>query len=108
MPFHRSEEHNPVQMFPGVTRRLISAGERTMAVRIDLAPGSRVPRHSHPHEQVGYVASGRMRLTIGEESRLLGTGEGYSIPSGVEHSVDEVPESCVAIDIFSPVREEYL
>lgn len=78
-----------------------------MAVRIELAKGSEVPLHSHPHEQIGFVLSGRLFFTIGDESKMLEAGDGYVIPSRLLHSV-QAPEDSVAIDIFSPVREEYL
>ncbi len=107
MGFTKADQHAAIQMLPGVTRRLISAGGRSMAVRVVLAKGSIVPLHSHPHEQIGFVAQGRMRITVAGETALLDAGDGYSIPSNVTHSV-EVPEDTVAVDIFSPVREEYL
>lgn len=105
--FVRSDRNRPVQMFPGVTRTLVCHGERAMAVRIELARGSRVPPHSHPHEQIGFVASGKLQFTVAGETRLLAAGDGYAIPSNVLHSV-EAPEDSIAIDVFSPVREEYL
>lgn len=106
MVFLPQEANPPVQMLPGVTRRLVSAGERMMAVRFDLFQGSDLPSHSHPHEQIGFVVSGSLRLTVGDETRLLKEGDGYSIPSGVVHSAQAV-EDTVAIDVFSPPREDY-
>ena len=105
--FWNAKEAKPVEMLPGVTRRVISCGERVLAVRVEMVGGSTIPPHNHPHEQIGFVASGRVRFTIGDSTALLEAGDGYSIPSGVAHSVD-VLEDSVAVDIFSPVREEYL
>ncbi len=107
MSHWRAGEQRPVDMAPGVQRRLVSVGERAMAVRFEMARGSSIPLHSHPHEQIGFVVAGSLRFTIGSETQLLKAGDGYAIPSNVLHGV-EVPEDAVAIDIFSPIREEYL
>lgn len=107
MPVTRSGEKTPVHMFSGVTRQLITHGERSMVVRIDMQKGSHIPSHSHPHEQIGFVSSGSMQLTISGEASLLSAGDSYSIPSNALHSVNAV-EDCVAVDVFTPVREEYL
>jgi quercetin dioxygenase-like cupin family protein len=96
-----------IQMFPGVTRQLITHGEKAMVVRIAMMQGSHIPSHSHPHEQIGFVMSGRMRLTISGDPLVLSEGDAYAIPSNALHAVDAV-EDCVAIDVFTPLREEYL
>lgn len=94
-------------MFPGVVRRTLNSGERTTLVEVALDEGATVPEHTHPHEQIGYVASGRVRFVIDGEERELSAGDGYLIPSGRPHLVTAL-EPSVCIDIFSPVREEYL
>jgi len=66
-----------------------------------------VPAHSHPHEQIGYVASGRVRFDIDGDVRELSAGDGYLIPGGRTHAVTAL-EASVCVDVFSPVREEYL
>ena len=107
MSFIRAGRNRPVQMFPGVTRQLVTHGERAMVVRIEMAEGSHIPAHSHLHEQIGFMATGKMRLTIAGETMELQAGDAYAIPSHAIHSVDAVVD-CVAMDVFSPVREEYL
>jgi len=96
-----------VEMVPGVVRRSIAWGERAHVVELHLKKGSNVPLHSHHHEQCGYLVSGRFAFTIGGKTEEVGPGGGWFIPGGVEHGVD-VLEDSVAIDVFSPVREEYL
>ena len=74
---------------------------------LELSPGCLVPRHSHPHEQVGIVLEGELEFTIGDETRIVKTGEVFVIPGGVEHSVKVGEQPARALDIFSPVREDY-
>ncbi len=105
--FSPNDESNPVEMLPGVIRRTLSRGDHTLLCEITLASGSVVPAHEHPHEQIGYVVRGRLTFRIGDEERELAAGDGYVIPGNVSHAVTALEES-IAIDIFSPVREEYL
>lgn len=83
------------------------AGERAMLNYIAMEPGSVVPLHSHPHEQLGYVLSGSITLSIAGEPTVLGPGHGYTLAGGVEHSGTAGPEGCVVVDVFAPVREDY-
>jgi quercetin dioxygenase-like cupin family protein len=94
-------------MFPGVTRRTLNSGVSTTLAEITLATGSVVPSHTHPHEQIGYVVSGRVLFEIAGEKRELGPGDSYLIPGGQPHEVTTL-EDAICIDIFSPVREEFL
>lgn len=95
-----------VEMFTGVVRRTLNAGERTMLCEIELAKGAVVPMHTHPHEQIGYLSRGRLRFQIGDEVREIGQGDSWLVPGGVPHEVVALEDS-IAIDIFSPPREEY-
>jgi len=68
-----------------------------------------VPTHAHPHEQIGMVYSGRAILRIGDEEREVGPGDFYRIPAGVPHSDTCVgDEPFVMLDIFYPVREDFI
>jgi quercetin dioxygenase-like cupin family protein len=105
--FRANAEASAVQMFPGVVRRTLNSGERTTLIEVTIAQGAAVPAHSHPHEQAGYVASGRVRFVIGGEARDLAAGDSYLVPGNATHEVTAL-EASVCIDVFSPVREEYL
>ncbi len=105
--FRTNDECTMVQMFEGVVRRTLTSGKRMTVCEISLAAGASVPSHLHEHEQAGYVAAGRVIFDIGGEKRELRAGDGYLAPSGVAHGVTAL-EPSVCIDIFSPVRTEYL
>jgi len=104
--FTRSAETSVVEMAPGIVRRTLGWGDRMLVAEVSLAKGSIVQPHAHPHEQVGYVAQGRLQFTIGEATAVLERGDGYAIPGGVSHSVVALADS-IAVDVFSPVRQEY-
>jgi quercetin dioxygenase-like cupin family protein len=94
-------------IFPGV-EITTSAGSQLMISHVTLEPHSLVPDHSHPHEQMGILLSGQLEFTIGGITRLLGPGDIWRIPGGVVHRVRALDEPAVAIDVFHPIREDYL
>jgi quercetin dioxygenase-like cupin family protein len=94
------------EIFPGVEIRAV-AGDELMISVVHLEPGAEVLEHSHPHEQMGYLVSGRLEFTIGGITRLLGPGDQWRIPSGVPHRVLAVDGPALAIDVFHPVRDDY-
>lgn len=92
---------------PGIQKKTLVWGKTTLMAEFLLAAGSILPAHSHPHEQTGYLVRGHMTLTIGEDRFDVVPGDSWNIPSSVEHNA-EIHEDSVAIEIFSPVREDYL
>jgi quercetin dioxygenase-like cupin family protein len=84
------------------------AAEKMMLSVVDLEPGSVVQEHSHPHEQVGMLLAGKATFFIGDEQKTLGPGDLYRIPGHVRHKVIVLDEPARALDIFCPIREDYL
>lgn len=105
--FYQLDALAEVPLFDGVSARFL-AGGRMMFSFVRLAPGAIVATHDHPHEQLGYMLEGSMRLTIGDDERDLGPGDAYAIPGGVSHSATGGPAGGLALDVFSPLREDYL
>ncbi len=101
----------PLEVAAGVTLRLVS-GDKAMLSFVTLQPGAMVPLHSHPHEQLGTGLEGELMLYIGglepEHGRLIRSGDSYVIPGGVLHAArNDSNAPCVALDVFSPLREDY-
>jgi quercetin dioxygenase-like cupin family protein len=82
-------------------------GEQTLLGEFRLDAGAEVPAHHHPYEQTGYLVSGRLRFTVAGDRFDAVPGSSWSIPEDVEHAA-EVLEDSVVIEVFAPVREEYL
>jgi quercetin dioxygenase-like cupin family protein len=91
----------------GIARQMI-VGERLMICRLRFAPGVVTTPHDHPHEQMTLVERGRARFLIGSEERIAEAGDVLHFPSGVWHGATMLEEEVVLIDIFSPVREDFL
>ncbi len=94
------------ELAPGVVMRSAYL-KNVMVTFVDLAHESVVPLHSHPHEQISVIVSGRMIFTVEGEDREVGPGEVVLIPSGAEHGVKVTQGPAVAYDCWSPIREDY-
>lgn len=92
---------------PNIEQKTFVYGDKTLMTEFRLGKGSVLPMHRHPHEQTGYLVTGHLKLTIGGETHDVTPGDAWCIPSGVEHGAETV-EDTVAIEVFSPVREDYL
>lgn len=88
----------------GVLLKKLGTGSNMNVLHWNMADGSVVPLHQHPHEQFGYVISGGFDMVIGAERATLKAGDSYFIPSGLPHGFTALGET-EAIDVFSPVRE---
>ncbi len=96
----------PVEMITNLFRRTLGETASIQVVEIRAKQGVRVPLHKHPHEQVGYVVSGELEITIAGVAHRCKSGDSYVILGNVEHEALFVVESTV-IDCFSPPREDY-
>lgn len=105
--FATASDDGYVDALPGIRRKTLSHGGATMLTEFRLDAGATLPVHDHPEEQTGYLVAGRLRLTIGGETRVVGPGDGWSIPGGVPHG-GEALDDAVAVEVFSPLREDYL
>ena len=91
----------------GILQKTLVYGQKTLMVEFRLQKGAVLPMHKHPHEQTGYLVSGRLDLTIGNDTRQQGPGDSWCIPGDTEHGAKALEDS-VAVEVFSPLREDYL
>ena len=91
----------------GIERQMI-VGERLMICRLTLGPRVDTPAHSHPHEQMTIVERGRARFTIDGRERIAAAGDVLHVPPNVVHGATMLDEEVVLVDIFTPIREDFL
>jgi quercetin dioxygenase-like cupin family protein len=82
-------------------------GDRTLMAEFHLSQGAVIPPHSHPHEQTGYLVTGRILFTVDGRKQEVETGDSWCILSEVPHSAEALEDSII-VEVFSPVREDYL
>jgi quercetin dioxygenase-like cupin family protein len=92
---------------PGIERRMM-VGEQVMICRLRFDPHTVTPVHTHPHEQMTIVERGRVKFYIGPEAHIVGPGDVLHFPSNVEHGATMLDEEVVLMDIFTPIREDFL
>jgi quercetin dioxygenase-like cupin family protein len=105
--FYKKEDSPYRHPLEGVSFKSLAHGEKTHLTEFRLDKGSIIPTHAHPHEQTGYLISGKMKFTIAGEVFMAEAGDGWNIAGNIEHGVD-VLENAVVIEVFSPAREDYL
>ncbi|ATW28243.1 cupin domain-containing protein [Candidatus Formimonas warabiya] len=103
----KASDQGYIRVLDGVERKTLTYGEHTLFTEFRLEKGHVLPRHQHPQEQTGYLVSGHILLTIGDEKYDMEPGDSWAILGGTEHGA-EILEDSVAIEVFSPVRADYL
>lgn len=107
-PQHTDWASIPVeQLEEGIERQMI-VGEKVMICRLRFAPNIVTPAHDHPHEQMTIVERGRALFTIGDEQRIAKAGDVLHFPPGTWHGATMLDEEVILVDIFSPIREDFL
>lgn len=100
--------HVPVEKLgEGVERQMI-VGEKIMICRLRFAPRIVTPAHEHPHEQITLVEEGRVIFIVGDEERIAQAGDVLHFPPHSWHGATMLDEEVILIDIFSPIREDFL
>jgi len=91
----------------GIERQMV-VGQQMMICRFRFAPLLVTPQHRHAHEQMSMVVKGRVRFFVEGEERIVSPGDVLQFPSNCLHGATMMDEEVVLIDIFTPVREDFL
>jgi quercetin dioxygenase-like cupin family protein len=105
-PFADLSALPPRQIWESVAVRTVD-GERLTLGIVELDPNAVVPEHRHDHEQLGMVLQGSLEFRVGGDTRQLGPGGTWRIPSNVPHEVTVGSEGAVVIDVFAPARQDW-
>jgi quercetin dioxygenase-like cupin family protein len=105
--FTKKSDTDYRELLAGVKMKTLAHGEKTLLAEFHLKKGAAVPMHAHIYEQTGYMVSGKIQFKIGAAQFECAPGDTWCIPGDVQHGV-EVLENSVVVEVFSPVREDYL
>ena len=89
-----------------ISRKIVT-GEREMLAQVYLKRGCLVPMHAHESEQMTYILQGALRFLVDGEEVVVREGEVLHIPSGIPHQAEAL-EDTLELDVFSPVRAEWV
>ena len=110
MTILRYHEMTAEQLREGVERR-IGHTDNLMIVVLDLDDGPKDepdPPHSHPHEQIGYVAEGDILFVMDGQRTRLQPGDVFLVPPGRPHSIQQLTQKVRLVDCFTPIRDDFL
>lgn len=105
--FTKDNPEGFIDALPGIQRKTLVHGEKTLLSKFLMAKGSQLPLHAHPNEQTGYLLSGHIQLFAGDIMMDAWPGDSWCIPAGQPHRAEILEDSHV-IEVFSPVRPDYL
>jgi quercetin dioxygenase-like cupin family protein len=91
--------------------RLLAQTDRLMTAVIDFSDGPTNrpdPAHSHPHEQITYVAQGEIYFCVEDEKHHLRSGDLFTVPGNVPHSIQLLTDKVRLVDTFTPIRDDFL
>jgi len=91
----------------GIERQMV-VGQKIMICRFRFDPFVVTPAHRHPHEQMTLVMQGKVKFIIEDETRIVSAGDVLHFPSNHWHGATMLDEEVVLIDVFSPIREDFL
>ena len=91
----------------GVSRKFLGWDNQIMMVKVKFEKGAEGAAHQHFHTQTTYCAEGLFEFTIGDEKQTVKAGDGVYIPPNIMHGAICLEEG-ILIDVFSPVREDFL
>ncbi|MBW1782811.1 MAG: cupin domain-containing protein [Deltaproteobacteria bacterium] len=105
--FYKKNNTGYKTLAEGVQLKTLVHGEKTHLCEFRIQKGSQVPEHSHPHEQSGYLISGRIKFILKDEAFEAEPGDSWCVPGDDVHAA-EVLEDSVMVEVFCPVRQDYL
>ena len=105
--FYKPDSSNYRELLSGVSMKPLSHGENSMLCEFRLKRGAIIPTHQHPQEQTGYLVRGILRFFGDEGEITVEAGCSWNFKGGVVHGAEALDDS-VVIEVFSPLRPEYL
>src|SRR3982751_3059809 len=92
---------------PGLRRKIMAWDERLMLVKVEFEKAAVGTPHKHPHTQITHVESGIFEVEIGNERKVLTTGDAFYVPPNTMHGV-VCHDAGTLVDMFSPMREDFV
>ena len=104
--FGKNSDNGYTEILSGVKVKTLVYGDTSLMTEFILKKGSILPEHTHIHEQIGYLVKGKIKLFIESKSKIINQGDSWCVTSNKKHKA-EIIEDSIALEIFTPSREEY-
>ncbi|MFY0618378.1 cupin domain-containing protein [Shimia sp.] len=96
-----------VNVQSGLARKVAAYSDNVMCVEVHFEAGTVAALHSHPHEQITYVISGKFEFKVGEETYVVSAGDSLYKQPDILHGATCL-EAGTLLDIFTPHREDFV
>ena len=105
--FFQGKQNDWEKAGEGITRQITGFNDNLMMVKVKFEKGAIGYLDDHIHTQASYVASGKFKITINGNSEVLKAGDSFFVEPNLKHGA-ECLEAGLLIDIFSPLREDFI
>lgn len=105
--FGFNEQIQPEVCGEGTTRKILTYNEDLMMVEVTFAKGAIGAEHTHPHQQICYIAKGSFEFNLDGEKKVVKQGDSILIPGNINHGVKAL-EDAIIVDTFTPMRKDFL
>ena len=105
--FFLSKDLQEVDVAQGMKRKIVAYNDNLMMVEIHFKKGTVAAMHSHPHEQITYIISGKFEFTVGDKTVILVAGDSTFKQPNIMHGAVCL-EDGVLVDAFTPARKDFL
>ncbi|MCI8879366.1 MAG: cupin domain-containing protein [Clostridiaceae bacterium] len=91
----------------GVVRKVKGYLDDLMLVELHWKAGQEGALHTHPHRQCTYVLSGAFESNVEGAKQVLRAGDCVYTAGGQLHGLLALEDGAI-LDVFTPVREDFL
>ena len=95
------------QVDDGLSRKVAAHNDNLMIVEVHFVEGTTAPLHSHEHEQITYVISGKFEFMVGDQTYIISAGDSLYKQPNIIHGATCL-ETGTLLDVFTPHREDFL
>lgn len=105
-PIHHSAVAG-IPALPGIIRKPLAYNPDGNLNFFELKKGSYIPLHHHEPSQIGFIITGKVRFFTETEEFIVTPGFSYVFDRNEKHGA-EILEDTELIEMFSPLRTDYL
>lgn len=105
--FGFNEQVQPEVCGEGATRKILNYNKDLMMVEVSFEKGAIGAEHTHPHQQICYIAKGSFEFNLDGDKKIVKQGDSILVPGDVKHGLVAL-EDAIIVDIFTPMREDFI
>ncbi|HVG90062.1 MAG TPA: cupin domain-containing protein [Alphaproteobacteria bacterium] len=91
----------------GLVRRVGAYNHKLLLAEHRMKKGWVGTMHQHAQDQIVYVVSGQLSVTVDRETFIAVPGDSFAVSGGINHQAAALEDS-VVVDVFTPCRHDYL